>query len=88
VTPTPTTDRVTIYFAAHYQAAGIVRVVAFSSSPTAILDVYDHTTNTFIGTIPTAGGGGAFFDYAPYPPEMRVESDQGGVAVAAVVPFP
>jgi hypothetical protein len=65
-----------------------VRVIAYSSSPSASLDVYDHTVNAFIGTIPTAGGGGAFFEYAPYPPQVRVESDEGGVAVAAVMSFP
>ena len=81
------TDTVTIHYAAHFFAAGYLKVWATSSDPTAILDVFDHGLDTYIGTLPT-GGGVAVFTYGPYPPLIRVQSDQGGVAIGAVQAFP
>jgi hypothetical protein len=78
---------VTIQYAAHFLASGYLKVQATSSDPAAILDVYDHATNVYIGTLPVGGGAGGFA-YAPYPPQIRVQSNLGGVAVGIVLSFP
>jgi hypothetical protein len=80
-------DVVTIHYAAHFLAAGYLKVLATSDNGGAILDVFDHTLNVYIGTLPTGGGSGLFI-YPPYPPQVRVQSSLGGTATAAVISFP
>jgi hypothetical protein len=65
----------------------VLRLEAWSTDGSSVLDVFDHGSDVYIGSLP-AGGGCATFCYAPYAAFVRVQSDLGGVAISPVDALP
>ena len=79
-----TTDTVTISRAQYSTSKGTLTVQASSSAgTTAVLQVFNTTTNVLIGTLPASGKGS--FRISPAPTNITVKSSLGGSASAAVV---
>ena len=79
-----TTDTVTISRATYSTSKGKLQVQASSSAgPSAVLQVFNTSTNVLIGTLPSTGRGS--FRVSPAPTNITVKSSLGGSASAAVV---
>ena len=79
-----TTDTVTISRAQYSTSKGKLTVQASSSAGTsAVLQVFNTSTNVLIGTLPSSGKG--TFTINPAPANITVKSSLGGSASAAVV---
>ena len=79
-----TIDTVTISRAQYSTSRGKLTVQANSSAgPSAVLQVFDTSTNVLIGTLPSSGKGS--FRVSPAPTNITVKSSLGGSASAAVV---
>jgi len=79
-----TTDTVTISRATYSTSKGKLQVQASSSAgPSAVLQVFNTSTNVLIGTLPSTGRGS--FGVSPAPTNITVKSSLGGSASAAVV---
>jgi hypothetical protein len=82
---TPTTDTVTITAAQYGTGRQLLQVKATDSDPSAILDVYVTSTNTYIGTLKkNVIGYSGKFSLATNPQNITVKSNLGGTASATI----
>lgn len=86
VMPVPSTDTVTVKLAEYITSTKQLRVQATSTSASAVLRVYQTSTNNLIGKLTNLGGGkySGQFPLATNPQNVTVKSSLGGSATKVV----